>query len=648
MLLKDFVSDTLASGIAAGALSMTLSDASEFPSPSAGTNTGYYFVGVWSSDTGNGGYASPQAAWEAGTPEFETMLVTAKSGNVLTVERGFGVTSDIAHNTGGETYTVAILADAQNVGQQWAINVKSFGATGNGTTDDSTKVARAMTAGEVLSLPIYFPAGTYLCTWDGTNSQGHVRLFGEGPDCIISNNNQSRVFRDMQNGNEFHAEGVHFVTWGIICNLNDLAADETVAKAVFKNCTFSDVNTGIGWRTTKPDGAKLTYGEISNCEIIRPDDAFVNIIGDIDRFVFANNHVRDANATGSATLISFGREAPTEQDGWNNIQIVDNVFANNTIQSAATSELIVVYGQRCTISGNIINGITGSGTLSIAVSTRCRYSTITSNTISDTASSAIGIANSGDQRGDTTAVNAYGCTISNNVIDQNDGTYGIWVMSEETSVVGNYIEDANVGIRIGNVSGGPYMCVSVVANNIKRVTAASGSTGIECVDVGSNFQIHGNVVASYEKAINIDAAGRNYTTQAMSITNNMITEFSSQGINIDAGTGTSSFSRIIVSGNNVYTSLTSTTAFRTDGAGGTSINRMSVMGNIFFASTLINFVKQPSFSGFTQETGDSTPNSNITAEIGTIGVANNAGTAVLLLKETGDHTNTGWKTVTIS
>ena len=58
----------------------------------------------------------------------------------------------------------ALLAELGAVGGPTAIvNVRhpTYGATGNGSTDDTTALQAALTAGATLGLPVYFPPGTY-------------------------------------------------------------------------------------------------------------------------------------------------------------------------------------------------------------------------------------------------------------------------------------------------------------------------------------------------------------------------------------------------------------------------------------------------------------------------------------------------------
>jgi hypothetical protein len=65
------------------------------------------------------------------------------------------------------------------------LNVKDFGATGNGSTDDSVAIANAVTASKTASatggpVALYFPAGTYIVT--AVEMYTHCFYYGDGPD----------------------------------------------------------------------------------------------------------------------------------------------------------------------------------------------------------------------------------------------------------------------------------------------------------------------------------------------------------------------------------------------------------------------------------------------------------------------------------
>lgn len=638
MFRKDFVTNTLSGSLAAGATSLTLNDGSAFTSPAAATSVPYYFIGIFDAS----GPTTPEAAFISG--DFETCLVTNRTTNTLTIERGFGRTSDVSHETDD---TVVLLADAQNIAQTWAINVRSYGATGDDTTDDTTAVERAIVAGESLGLPVYFPPGKYEITSDAVNSTGDVCLFGAGRDSVIKSSlARANRLRDVQDGHEFCANGIQFVDWDIVANLNDLGVDDIVTSVIFKDCVFTDSNQIVSWASNKQSGAALNYGEVSGCEIIRPRKSIVDIIGNADRFVFRDNVVREANATSSTYLFKMGREVNSEQGDWKDISFTGNVFTNNAISSAANNHLVVIYGLKATIANNVIDGVTAAGLNAALLESRARYSTITGNVISSAGTSHVGILVGGDQRGESATVNQYGSVVSGNTLQLSNALVGIWITGDEVSVTGNYIEDATAGVIVGSNSG-PVDHATISGNVLKRLSSSSTS-GIQMLNIGIGTNVTGNTIDGYVTGISIDLGIRTTGSICTNISNNMITQFTSEGIRIDAGTNTGSLDRLVISNNNVYSLASATTALMTDGAATTGLTRLCISGNIFKAATLVNYIKTPSFTTFCQFMDEATPESNIVAEIGTIAVANPAGTASLHLKETGDHTNAGWKTVTIT
>ena len=75
----------------------------------------------------------------------------------------------------------ALQADISESG---VINVKDFGATGEGVIDDTTAINDAMAAAVYAGKPCYMPAGTYL-TAGLTYPPGLKSLFGDGRNATI-------------------------------------------------------------------------------------------------------------------------------------------------------------------------------------------------------------------------------------------------------------------------------------------------------------------------------------------------------------------------------------------------------------------------------------------------------------------------------
>jgi hypothetical protein len=65
-----------------------------------------------------------------------------------------------------------------------SINVSDFGATGDGTTNDTDAVHAAFDQAKITGQAVYFPAGKYRVTSGYTNStlRGDINIFGEGLD----------------------------------------------------------------------------------------------------------------------------------------------------------------------------------------------------------------------------------------------------------------------------------------------------------------------------------------------------------------------------------------------------------------------------------------------------------------------------------
>jgi hypothetical protein len=64
------------------------------------------------------------------------------------------------------------------------VNVKDFGAVGNGVTNDATAFQAALTAVESTGQAIYVPAGTYVIG-SVLSTAGHLNMFGDGEKSVL-------------------------------------------------------------------------------------------------------------------------------------------------------------------------------------------------------------------------------------------------------------------------------------------------------------------------------------------------------------------------------------------------------------------------------------------------------------------------------
>ena len=117
--------------------------------------------------------------------------MTAVSGDELTVERGSEGTTASAKNTSGSTYYMQRAPTKRLIQQLRSTLDKIFsdtdpayGATGDGTTDDTAAIILAKDACSG-SGSIYFPPGTYRVTSDLTFASGENVIFENGAQLSI-------------------------------------------------------------------------------------------------------------------------------------------------------------------------------------------------------------------------------------------------------------------------------------------------------------------------------------------------------------------------------------------------------------------------------------------------------------------------------
>lgn len=131
--------------------------------------------------------------------------------------------------------------------------VTTYGATGDGTTDDTDAINDAIaalnTAGKGV---LYFPAGKYICTDELTTITAHAYIFGDGSGDLQGQNAATTLFLDATAG-----------------YLLTLAGDGTTIQQMgFENPTTTTQTAGAAIRVTQGDCNKyldLTVRGFYNC-----------------------------------------------------------------------------------------------------------------------------------------------------------------------------------------------------------------------------------------------------------------------------------------------------------------------------------------------------------------------------------------------
>lgn len=114
--------------------------------------------------------------------DSEIILVTGVSGTTWTIERGAEGTTAAAHNNNA-TVTQILTVDSFLNAQH--LDVRFFGAKGDGVTEDTAAFQAAFDKAVALGVPVFIPAGTYILdavntlTGNGTKALG-IRGAGFG------------------------------------------------------------------------------------------------------------------------------------------------------------------------------------------------------------------------------------------------------------------------------------------------------------------------------------------------------------------------------------------------------------------------------------------------------------------------------------
>lgn len=164
VLLKNNAQGFLATAISSSDSSILLTSGTgtSFPSPT----TGQYFYATISTTAGTN----------------EIVKCTGRSSDTLTVVRGQEGTTAVAFAAGSR---VEVRVTAQSVIDAVAsysadVSVKSYGAIGDGVTDDTAAIQTAVNSEN----NVFFPAGTYLVSSPITISSNRS-LYGEGASSVI-------------------------------------------------------------------------------------------------------------------------------------------------------------------------------------------------------------------------------------------------------------------------------------------------------------------------------------------------------------------------------------------------------------------------------------------------------------------------------
>ncbi|MFT8322217.1 MAG: glycosyl hydrolase family 28-related protein [Bacillus sp. (in: firmicutes)] len=226
------------------------------------------------------------------------------------------------------------INDLSNSLSQREINVKDFGAVGDGTTDDRQAITKAITTSNTLGVrKIIFPKGTYY--YSGTlNMPTPVKLKGEGDAVLLSKNPTSS--QDIPiSSDDITLEGLH------ISSASNVQAVATVANGVNHLSIIDSSIESVG------HGVHLNHAETTDVHIRNSEIHAQNGYG----------YLLNYNSTQSRNFSLINNKISSDQ--------TDAIEINTPNNSDIVASGIRIIGNEI-IAGNASTATTGGFAIGIA------------------------------------------------------------------------------------------------------------------------------------------------------------------------------------------------------------------------------------------------------------------------------------------
>lgn len=442
--------------------------------------------------------------------------------------------ADYTNQTAGPNAFAAALLNVLVAKTPRDISVKDapYKAKGDGVTDDTAAVNKALAAGGIVR----FPPGTYLL--QGTmqvESSTPTHLIGPGATLLqgSGSDNLARLKNAAHTVDSLTFSGVG-TTKG-----NGLIIEGTAIGSTVKNCTFIST-AACGVQVQKgADGTKISGNTFKNCGLLAASPFFCTLLNAANNVITENNHLSGCNWG----IYYRGTEklAP----------VLGGRIANNVIfgqQIIASQGISAQFPANQTVTGNHVerfadNGIDHMGGVNCNISNNTiRYvkdgvfiGHMTSNGMTVQGNSVHGC-----ERGVRVWDGAQDCTVSGNTVySPVDG--GIQIMGDVASGQAQPERITVTGNSIRNSASGAYgievrnALVSTITNNSVWRPRREGIRII----AGTMIRVGGNTVvdAGTEKADTYPAISTDGASARCLIDDNMVYGFAKDAVSIGGGPG---------------------------------------------------------------------------------------------------------------
>jgi parallel beta-helix repeat protein len=366
------------------------------------------------------------------------------------------------------------------------VNVKDYGAVGDGVTDDTAAIqaaVNAMTDGSTIS----FPQGNYSISGQVSFDNSNISVVGEKAK-IIQTGSKKRSF-NFDTVSYIEVTGFHFYGLGSADHDGaNMSAALNAAAIWFDTCSHLDVHDNFienhagGHIRSRYDGS---YSRFTNNRVVGIGTA--GGIVSSDNNVDAGIDIREAAIGGSKNIVISDNDISDTCFGIFVHHGDGIVISNNTVRSIKGQHgIYATQNSNVSISNNTFDDIAllGMKAQQITTASGVFYNfSVVGNVINNAQTGIIFELGSGDP--DVTYTE--GVTISGNTITNITIGYGMSLDScRQLNVVGNTIDrTGSMGIYIRN-SG-----QAVVSNNYINL---AGGIGIWCADLYDDCVIDGNYI----------------------------------------------------------------------------------------------------------------------------------------------------------
>ncbi|HBG05616.1 MAG TPA: hypothetical protein DDY22_08710 [Geobacter sp.] len=378
----------------------------------------------------------------------------------------------------------AAVIDQRTTGKS-IINVKDAGAVGNGVSDDTTAVLKALASITPTNNTIYFPEGTYKIT-KSVRLPSNVRLQGSGPGSrlVMGKSLRNGIFSALDQSN-ITISGLSFEGTGV-----ELKKNTTERLLFFNKCSLVKINDCEAVNT-------IIAFQGQSCVGMSVTSCYVHDIK--HRIDYSQGYGLLFNLSCNDIVVSknrfykIGRHAIYVSSGTSNTKITDNVVdgcESSAISVYSKSHQAVV--DNILIARNDIKNVSGRvSPRGISIAVWCKNLTVRNNKIFNVQQYGIAVEGGADEE---MHHNPSNITIEENII-QKCSSAGVWVVNASSVTVKKNLIDAKSGIiasTAGKLQGSYLKSFSALDNTITYqkygILLAEKSKGVELEVRGNIFK----------------------------------------------------------------------------------------------------------------------------------------------------------------